>query len=98
MKNILVLGGTGFVGRAVCERLVERNGGAGGLGVRFETDRALISGIELRCGGHKLAWSVADYLAALESSVAALLGESLAAGTQAPAPPVPPQPAGPGVG
>jgi len=30
MKNILVLGGTGFVGRAVCERLVERSGGAGG--------------------------------------------------------------------
>jgi len=30
MKNILVLGGTGYVGRAVCERLVERNGGAGG--------------------------------------------------------------------
>jgi uncharacterized protein YbjT (DUF2867 family) len=30
MKNILVLGGTGYVGRAVCERLVERNGGGGG--------------------------------------------------------------------
>jgi len=30
MKNILVLGGTGFVGRAVCERLVERSGGADG--------------------------------------------------------------------
>ena len=30
MKNILVLGGTGFVGRAICERLVERSGGAGG--------------------------------------------------------------------
>ena len=30
MNNILVLGGTGFVGRALCERLVERNGGAGG--------------------------------------------------------------------
>jgi NADH dehydrogenase len=30
MNNILVLGGTGFVGRAVCERLVERSGGAGG--------------------------------------------------------------------
>ena len=30
MRNILVLGGTGFVGRALCERLVERNGGGGG--------------------------------------------------------------------
>jgi len=30
MNNIIVLGGTGFVGRAVCERLVERNGGGGG--------------------------------------------------------------------
>jgi NADH dehydrogenase len=30
METILVLGGTGFVGRAVCERLVERNGAGGG--------------------------------------------------------------------
>ncbi|MCU0967895.1 MAG: complex I NDUFA9 subunit family protein [Rubrivivax sp.] len=30
MRNILVLGGTGFVGRSTCERLVERSGGAGG--------------------------------------------------------------------
>ena len=30
MQNILVLGGTGFVGRALCERLVQRNGGGGG--------------------------------------------------------------------
>ncbi len=30
MFNILVLGGTGFVGRSVCARLVERSGGAGG--------------------------------------------------------------------
>ncbi len=30
IRNILVLGGTGFVGRSVCERLVERNGGGGG--------------------------------------------------------------------
>ncbi|MFN6994219.1 MAG: complex I NDUFA9 subunit family protein [Aquincola tertiaricarbonis] len=30
MRNILVLGGTGFVGRAVAERLVRRSGGAGG--------------------------------------------------------------------
>jgi uncharacterized protein YbjT (DUF2867 family) len=29
-QNILVLGGTGFVGRALCEKLVARNGGAGG--------------------------------------------------------------------
>ena len=30
MKNILVLGGTGFVGRSVCDKLVERSGGADG--------------------------------------------------------------------
>ena len=30
IENILVLGGTGFVGRSVCEKLVERSGGAGG--------------------------------------------------------------------
>ena len=30
MFNILVLGGSGFVGRSVCERLVERSGGASG--------------------------------------------------------------------
>ncbi|HNW64092.1 MAG TPA: complex I NDUFA9 subunit family protein [Piscinibacter sp.] len=30
MDDILVLGGTGFVGRSVCEKLVERSGGAGG--------------------------------------------------------------------
>jgi uncharacterized protein YbjT (DUF2867 family) len=29
-ENILVLGGSGFVGRSVCEKLVERSGGAGG--------------------------------------------------------------------
>ncbi len=29
MSNILILGGTGFVGRSVCEKLVERSGGAG---------------------------------------------------------------------
>ncbi len=29
-QRILVLGGTGFVGRALCEQLVERNGGGGG--------------------------------------------------------------------
>jgi uncharacterized protein YbjT (DUF2867 family) len=29
-NNILVLGGSGFVGRSLCEKLVERSGGAGG--------------------------------------------------------------------
>ena len=29
MPNVLVLGGTGFVGRSLCEKLVSRNGGAG---------------------------------------------------------------------
>lgn len=28
-RNILILGGTGFVGRSLCERLVERSGGGG---------------------------------------------------------------------
>jgi uncharacterized protein YbjT (DUF2867 family) len=31
IQKILLLGGTGFVGRALCERLVERNGGGGGV-------------------------------------------------------------------
>jgi uncharacterized protein YbjT (DUF2867 family) len=30
IRNILVLGGTGFVGRSLCEALVDRSGGAGG--------------------------------------------------------------------
>ncbi len=30
LKNILVLGGSGFVGASLCEKLVERSGGAGG--------------------------------------------------------------------
>lgn len=30
ISNIVVTGGTGFVGRSVCEKLVERSGGAGG--------------------------------------------------------------------
>ncbi|CAN5468335.1 complex I NDUFA9 subunit family protein [soil metagenome] len=30
MTNILILGGSGFVGRSLCDKLVERSGGAGG--------------------------------------------------------------------
>lgn len=35
-------------------------------GLRFETSPDLICGIELRTHGHRLAWSLADYLDALE--------------------------------
>jgi uncharacterized protein YbjT (DUF2867 family) len=38
IQRILVLGGTGFVGRAVLERLVQRNGGGGGV-LRVPTRR-----------------------------------------------------------
>jgi uncharacterized protein YbjT (DUF2867 family) len=39
IQRILVLGGTGFVGRSVCTRLTARSGGAGGV-VRVPTRRA----------------------------------------------------------
>ena len=41
--------------------------------VKFETAPDLVSGIELSTNGQKLAWSIADYLAALEQGVAELL-------------------------
>ena len=41
--------------------------------VKFETAPDLVSGIELTTNGQKLAWSIADYLAALEQGVAELL-------------------------
>jgi len=43
--------------------------------VRFETAPDVISGIELTTNGQKLAWSISDYLASLESSVGELLLE-----------------------
>ena len=43
--------------------------------VRFETAPDLISGIELTTNGQKVAWSIADYLAALEKGVGELLKE-----------------------
>jgi F-type H+-transporting ATPase subunit b len=43
--------------------------------VRFETAPDVISGIELTANGRKIAWSIADYLAALEKSVGELLEE-----------------------
>ena len=41
--------------------------------LRFETAPDLVSGIELSANGHKLAWSIADYLTSLEKSVGELL-------------------------
>jgi F-type H+-transporting ATPase subunit b len=41
--------------------------------VQFDTTPELISGIELSVSGQKVAWSIADYLTALEKSVAELL-------------------------
>lgn len=43
--------------------------------VRYETAPNVISGIELTTHGQKVAWSIAEYLASLERSVAELLNE-----------------------
>jgi F-type H+-transporting ATPase subunit b len=43
--------------------------------IRFETAPDLVGGVELTANGQKLAWSIADYLAALEKSVGDLLDE-----------------------
>ena len=41
--------------------------------LRFETAPDIVSGIELTTNGHKVAWSIADYLASLEKGVSELL-------------------------
>jgi len=41
--------------------------------LQFETAPAIVSGIELSTDGHKLAWSIAEYLQALEKRVDQLL-------------------------
>ncbi len=43
--------------------------------VRFEIAPELVSGVELRANGQKLAWSIADYLASMEKKVGELLNE-----------------------
>ncbi|HDP95469.1 MAG TPA: F0F1 ATP synthase subunit B [Candidatus Aminicenantes bacterium] len=43
--------------------------------VRFETEPELVSGIELVTNGHKVAWSIADYLSSLETAVAEIINE-----------------------
>ena len=41
--------------------------------LQFETAPELVGGIELSAGGHKLAWSIADYMTSLERGVGELL-------------------------
>ncbi len=41
--------------------------------VLFETSPDLVSGIELAADGHKVAWSIADYLTSLEKSISVIL-------------------------
>jgi len=46
---------------------------SGQIHVQFETAPNLICGIELTANGHKVAWSIADYLVSLEKGVSELL-------------------------
>jgi F-type H+-transporting ATPase subunit b len=57
--------------------------------VRFETAPDLVSGIELTTNGHKVAWSIADYLASLEKGVGELLDTRV---TSEPSPEITPEP------
>ncbi len=43
--------------------------------VQFETAPELVCGIDLSTNGHKIAWSIADYLSTLEKSAGELLNQ-----------------------
>lgn len=60
------------VQRASVEAAVRAALGAG-IAIHFEVAPNLIGGIELIKGGHKIAWSLADYLESLERELAVLL-------------------------
>ncbi len=51
--------------------------------IRFETTPDLVSGIELGANGHKVGWSIAEYLKALEQGVADLMTEKATSATKA---------------
>ena len=57
--------------------------------VQFETAPELVCGIELSTNGHKVAWSIADYLATLEKSAGELLHREAKPETKAEAKPEP---------
>ena len=50
---------------------------AANVPLRFETAPELVGGIELASQGQKVAWSIADYLAALEKGLGELLDPPL---------------------
>lgn len=52
------------------------------ISVRFATEPELISGIELVTHGHKVAWSIAGYLASLEKEIGKLLKNHVEAGLE----------------
>ena len=55
------------IGKALKDTLVPK------AKVQFETNPEQLSGIELSMNGYKIAWSITDYLASLEKSIAVLL-------------------------
>jgi F-type H+-transporting ATPase subunit b len=55
--------------------------------VSYQTLPGLVTGIELCASGHKLAWSIDDYMRALEKSTDATLATATAAATAAATPP-----------
>ena len=58
--------------RAACEQAITGLLGAD-VKVGFDTVAELVGGIEMLAGGHKVAWSIAGYLTALETGVTELL-------------------------
>lgn len=53
--------------------------------LKFETVPEVVSGIELSANGHKVGWSLADYMATLEARAAEiLLAETNSAGKESP--------------
>lgn len=57
--------------------------------LRFETSPDTLCGIELTANGQKLAWSIAEYLAALEERVGMLLDAEISPAPRAVSPPAP---------
>ncbi len=57
--------------------------------VQFETAPELVCGIDLSTNGHKVSWSIADYLATLETSVGELLHKEAKPEPKAEAKPAP---------